>query len=196
MLPGSKPSGHSGLAKVGKEGKPSHEGRGPGVLDNVLVVIIYSGPEIEDKLLVQLDTFRRDFGGSRGINEIVCLGSHEEHLHTRLEVHPVVGSKLGDLCGESSHIRRDGEERHGNDDVKREREVEIKRESQMILMGLLKRRAHNLSKRGERGGHKWIHKGETQKGDTEGDTEGDTNGRVTKGGEFSIDQKVELSLYT
>ena len=33
---------------------------------------------------------------------------------------------------------------------------------------------------------------ETQKGDTEGDT----NGRVTKKGEFSIDQKVELSLYT
>ena len=57
----------------------------------------------------------------------------------------------------------------------------------MLLMGQkLELGAHNLSEVGIEG---WTQM-ETQKGDTEGVT----NGRVTKGGEFSIDQKVGAVL--
>ena len=58
---------------MSKKGKPCLEGGGPGILDKIPVLIIYSVPEIEDKFLVQQRASRRDGGGFLSINEVFSL---------------------------------------------------------------------------------------------------------------------------
>ena len=81
---------------MGVKGKPCFESGGPGILDQMLVLIIYSVPEIEDKLLVQQRAFSRNGGGFPSFNEVKSSSSHEEHFHDTTEIDPIGGRELGD----------------------------------------------------------------------------------------------------
>lgn len=71
---------------MGEKGKPCCESGGAGILNQMPAFIIYSGAEIEDKLLVQVGAIRRDSGGWSGIHEVISSNSHEEHFHDNLEL--------------------------------------------------------------------------------------------------------------